>query len=495
MRSSGILLPISSLPSPYGIGNLGDAAYKFVDFLVDSGQQYWQILPIGPTSFGDSPYQSFSAFACNPYFIDLDRLVGQCLLTEEEVKQAAEDNLEGTINYLDLFENRMDVLYKAVDRMDLTEDGYQKFKAENAHWLGDYALFMAIKSEYGHESFQLWPDCLRLREAQAIEETRERLAIEIVRWTAVQYLFFAQWNDLKRYANNRGIEFIGDIPIYVSPDSADLWVNGALFQVDEDKHMIAVAGCPPDAFCETGQLWGNPLYAWQHHKETGYDWWIRRLQHAGTIYDIVRIDHFRGLAGYYSIPAQHIDATLGSWEKGPGIDFIKALKERLPNLRIIAEDLGVLTPDVRELLTESGFPGMKVLQFAFDSGENSDYLPHKYERNSVVYTGTHDNTTSADWQLTTSPADVKFAKEYIGIENVTQSENQFVIALIRTAMASVCDTSIIPLADWLALGAEARINVPSTLGGNWLWRFDEEMLTSELAAFIKRYTTIYGRLI
>ena len=474
MRTSGILMPVSSLPSPYGIGSLGAEAYRFVDFLAAAGQRYWQILPIGPTGYGDSPYQSFSAFAANPYFIDLDALEQRGLLTHDEIARFdfGPDAPEG-IDYGALFRTRFAVLELAVRRFDAGEDAFRDFCAANAFWLDDYALFMALKAENGMRAFSLWPKDVRARRPAALAAARARLAGQVRFWQVVQYLFYEQWAALKAYANAKGVEFIGDIPIYVSPDSSDLWADPSLFQVD----------------AADGQLWGNPLYNWDVHLKTGCAWWIRRLRHASAVYDVVRIDHFRGFESYYAIPARDKTAVNGVWRKGPGTAFIDVIRRKLPDVRIIAEDLGYLTDDVKALLRASGFPGMKVLQFAFDSREESDYLPHNYTQNSVVYTGTHDNTTTADWELSAPAGDVAFARRYLDVDGGADFTRRF----IRAALASVSDTAVIPMPDWLGLGAEARINTPSTLGGNWLWRMDPAALTDALAADILALTKLYGR--
>lgn len=492
MRTAGILMPITALPSPYGVGTLGAAAYRFVDFLAEAKQHFWQLLPVGPTGYGDSPYQSFSAFAFNPYMIDLDALVGDGLLTQEEIDAYDFGADSARVDYYKLYLHRLTLLGKAVARFDHAQDGFATFTAANADWLSDYALFMALKVENGVEhSFSEWPEPIRRREEQALAAARVRLQKESDFWEVVQYLFFAQWTQLKAYANKNGVELVGDIPIYVSPDSSDLWANGELFQVDAQGRMIEVAGCPPDAFSEDGQLWGNPLYDWTAHEQTQFAWWVHRMRHASTVYDVVRIDHFRGFESYYAIPSGEKTAVNGTWRTGPGLALIDALKTQLPGLRIIAEDLGYMTDGVRALLRDSGFPGMKVLQFAFDSREESDYLPHNYTRNAVVYTGTHDNTTMEDWQLSAAPTDVAFCKRYLDIPD----DAPFARSCIRAAYMSVADTCIIPLADWLALGEEARINVPSTLGGNWVWRVDGALLTDALAEEIAAMTKLYGRVV
>ena len=490
MRESGILMPVSSLPGPYGIGCFGKEAFKFVDFLADAGQKIWQLLPLSPTGYGDSPYQSCSAFAGNPYFIDLDALEQRGLLTHDEIARFdfGPDAPEG-IDYGALFRTRFAVLELAVRRFDAGEDAFRDFCAANAFWLDDYALFMALKAENGMRAFSLWPKDVRARRPAALAAARARLAGQVRFWQVVQYLFYEQWAALKAYANAKGVEFIGDIPIYVSPDSSDLWADPSLFQVDADGALTEVAGCPPDAFAADGQLWGNPLYNWDVHLKTGCAWWIRRLRHASAVYDVVRIDHFRGFESYYAIPARDKTAVNGVWRKGPGTAFIDVIRRKLPDVRIIAEDLGYLTDDVKALLRASGFPGMKVLQFAFDSREESDYLPHNYTQNSVVYTGTHDNTTTADWELSAPAGDVAFARRYLDVEGDADFTRRF----IRAALASVSDTAVIPMPDWLGLGAEARINTPSTLGGNWLWRMDPAALTDALAADILALTKLYGR--
>ena len=487
-RSNGILMPVSSLPSDYGIGTFGEKAYQFVDFLKSAGQTYWQILPIGPTSYGDSPYQSFSAFAGNPYFIDLDFLVTDGYLMPDELPPKCE--YSESIDYGALYNSRFLVLKKAAARLEDTNADFSYFKACNISWLEDYALFMALKDKNGGRSYNEWCDEERLREPAAMEHLRTQLKDEIHFWCAVQYFFFFQWGNLKKYANERGIEIIGDMPIYVSEDSADIWANPDMFEVDEQGRPISVAGCPPDAFSATGQLWGNPLYDWKYHKDNDFEWWIRRIRHASNIYDVVRIDHFRAFAGFYAIPAGDDTAAGGEWRTGPGIEFIDAVKRAVPESKIIAEDLGFLTPDVYQLLQDSGFPGMKVLQFAFDSREESDYLPHNYNRNCVCYTGTHDNSTTEGWRELAAEEDVAFAKEYLGVED----DNDLTYAFIRAAMSSVSDVAIEPIQDWLRLDNSARINTPSTLGGNWSFRVRGDMLGEQLARVIYRYTKIYGRL-
>lgn len=490
MRRSGILMPVFSLPSRRGIGTLGKAAYNFVDFLAAGGQSLWQMLPMGPTSIGDSPYQSFSSMAGNPYFIDLDLLVSGGLLKKEDVAGPWGSNPE-KVDYGLMFKKRFDILAKAVKNQNKTEEKYIAFCRSNSYWLDDYAMFMAIKEAHGHVSFQEWPEGLRTRQPDALKQAEAMWGPRIEFWRCLQYLFFKQWKPLKAYANANGIELVGDIPIYVSPDSSDLWANPGLFQVDGQGRPSRVAGVPPDAFSDDGQLWGNPLYNWKAHKRTGYKWWVERLRFTADMFDIIRIDHFRGFAGYYSIPAGDTTAKNGRWEPGPAKDFIRMLHKSLPGVQIIAEDLGVLTPDVYELMEYSGYPGMKVLQFAFGGDENNDYLPHNYGRNSVVYTGTHDNRTTEEWAQSASKAETRHAREYFSLGN----RKSLTQAMIKAALSSVADTAIIPMQDWLSLGKNARINIPSTLGGNnWQWRMLEVDATPQLAAEIRSSTKMYGRL-
>ena len=488
MRNSGILMHLSSLPSRYGIGTLGKEAEKFADFLDRTGTGYWQILPIGPTSYGDSPYQSFSSYAGNPYFIDLEELIEEGLLRETECSAIAWSDREDQVDYETLYQYRFQILYRAYRRFsdDLPEEFFSFCEKEKS-WLEDYALFMAVKAEQGQAGLADWPDDLRCRKPEAIAAAKQRLAGAVDYYKAVQFFFYTQWNALKAYANGKGVRLVGDIPIYVSPDSSDLWTHPELFQTDGEMHLTQVAGCPPDAFAADGQLWGNPLYDWPTHKATGFAWWKRRMQHATSIYDVVRIDHFRGFESYYSIPAGNKTAAGGHWEKGPDRDFIHAMHEALGEGGIIAEDLGYLTPEVKAMLAESGYPGMKIMQFAFDSRESGNYLPHTYPRNSVVYTGTHDNVTTEGWRTNASPEDVAYACRYLRCKPEDLTE-----AMICACLASVSDMAIIPLADWLHLGSEARINTPSTQGANWQWRLGSPMPGS-LAAHIAQLTALYER--
>lgn len=479
-------MPIFSLPSKYGIGSFGQAAYQWVDFLAEAKQSSWQVLPLGPTSYGDSPYQSFSAFAGNPYFIDIDQLQSEGLLSAQECEQAYVCGKE--IDYAALFQTRFSLLKKAFQRFG-GDDEFRSFCQEN-DWLEEYALYMALKQENGHQSWVQWEDkALRLRQPQALQQAKARLHGEMEFYCFLQWKFFSQWSELKHYANQKGIEIIGDMPIYVSMDSADVWANSHLFWLDESKTPIDVAGCPPDAFSEDGQLWGNPLYRWDVLAQTEYDWWIRRVKAGFKMYDIIRIDHFRGLESYYTIPFGEKTARKGEWRKGPDADFINALHRNFGKKGIIAEDLGFLTPAVHKLLRKSGYPGMKVLQFAFDSKGDSEYLPHHYTKNCVVYTGTHDNDTLCGWLETAPAADMRFARRYVGVHR----KKDMCDAIIRLAMASVADLAIIPIQDYLHLGSEARINTPSTLGDNWVWQLDETALTPALAQEIAHLTCLYGR--
>lgn len=490
MRASGILLPVTSLPSRFGIGCFSKEAFAFVDSLKKAGQKYWQILPLGPTGYGDSPYQSFSTYAGNPYFIDLETLIEEGLLKEEECEACDFGNNPESVDYEKIYRSRFAVLERAYERFRPDQD-YEDFKAENSFWLEDYCLYMAVKKQQKDVSWSEWPEELKNRKPEVMEAKKQELKREIGFYSFLQYLFSVQWKKLKAYANANGIDIIGDIPIYVAFDSADTWAHPELFQFDGENQPTAVAGCPPDAFSATGQLWGNPLYRWEYHKETGYEWWLRRIRYVTTLYDVVRIDHFRGFDEYYSIPYGDSTAENGHWEKGPGIGLFHAVNEKLGAVRVIAEDLGYLTQSVIDMVKESGYPGMKVLQFAFDSREESDYLPHNYEHNCVVYTGTHDNDTILGWYDVMAKQDREFSREYMN--NAKSSRKELPWDFIRMAMGSVADLCMIPMQDYLGLGSEARMNYPSTLGGNWEWRMKQDAFTDELAAKIKRITQIYAR--
>ena len=493
MRASGILMPVFSLPSRYGIGSFSKSAYQFVDMLKKAGQKYWQILPLCPTSYGDSPYQSFSTYAGNPYFIDLDQLIEEKLLTRKECQACDFGDDPQDIDYGKLYENRFKLLRKAYERANVGEDQeFEAYRRENAWWLDDYALFMAVKDRFDGVAWNEWAEDIRLRWSNAMDYYRRELYYEIEFYSYLQFVFMKQWKKLKNYANINGIEIIGDIPIYVAFDSADAWANPELFQFDAENLPTAVAGCPPDGFSADGQLWGNPLYRWDYHRETGFDWWIRRIAYCSELYDVVRIDHFRGFDEYYSIPYGDTTARNGHWEKGPGIALFEAAKNRLGELNIIAEDLGYITDSVKKLVADSGFPGLKVLEFAFDSREKSDYLPYTYEKNSVVYTGTHDNETIAGWYAGLDKSDLKMCTDYMNIDRIPGKEYHW--DFIRLAMLSVSDLCVIPIQDYLGLDNRARINHPSTLGTNWRWRLAKGQLSASLLKEIREMTRISGRL-
>lgn len=492
MRRNGMLLPIASLPSPYGIGGFSKEAYEFIDLLEETGQKLWQILPLGPTSYGDSPYQSFSTFAGNPYFIDLDTLAEKGWLTKEACEASDYGDNESYIDYGRIYNSRFVLLKQAFLNSDiLSDEKFTEFCKANQHWLPDYALYMALKNQNDGKSWIEWEEEIRLRKPEVVEYYKKELEEECNFYEFLQYEFHEQWTKVKEYAHKKGIQIVGDVPIYVAFDSADTWANPELFQLDEKNLPLGVAGCPPDAFSATGQLWGNPLYNWAYHKKTGYDWWLKRIAYCFDLYDIVRIDHFRGFDEYYSIPYGDETAVNGHWEKGPGMDLFNTVKEKLGELDIIAEDLGFLTESVFQLLKDSGYPGMKVLQFAFDPSEDSDYLTYKYQRNCVVYTGTHDNDTTAGWFEKLSDGDKEVALRYMNSFYTPKEEQHW--DLIALAMRSTADTCIIPVQDFLGLGSEARINMPSTLGDNWKWRMTKGAFSEELKEKIRRMTKLYGR--
>ena len=464
-RRAGLLMPIFSLPGKYGIGSFSKEARAFADFLKEAGQSYWQILPLGPTGYGDSPYQSFSTFAGNPYFIDLEQLQEEGYLSEADCAELAESS-ESQIDYGILYEKRYPILKKAMDRFFEkleTEAGqeekkaFQDFCEKNSFWLSSYARFMEGKLPY----------------PKAFHE-------------ACQYFFQKQWLSLKAYVNSLGIQLIGDIPIYVSLDSSDVLDNPSLFQLEEGRPK-AVAGCPPDAFAENGQLWGNPLYDWEKHKETGYAWWISRMKHCFTLYDVVRVDHFRGFDEYYSIPYGDENAKRGHWEKGPGMDLFHALKNALGEQAVIAEDLGYVTESVKKLVEDSGFPGMKLLEFAFDSRESGDYRPNTWTENTVCYTGTHDNQVLKDWFLEIEDADRQMAADYVGKTVEELLAKDYVDFFIKLTLNSKSNTAIIPYQDYCHKGKEARVNKPSVLGCNWSYRFQKEDFTREMAEKIRAF--------
>ncbi len=490
MRTSGILMHISSLPSPWGIGTMGGVAREFVDFLARAGQRYWQLLPVGPTSYGDSPYQSFSAFAGNPYFIDLDDLAQEGLLRREEYAHLDWGSPD-QVDYGLLYHNRYPVLRRAVERLlAATPPDYEDFRRKNTHWLGDYALFMAIKQANDGVSWQEWEEGLRNRDPGSLETARRSLAGEVTFWEGTQYLFYRQWIALRAVARERGVAIIGDLPIYVAYDSADVWAEREQFQLDEGGRPTEVSGCPPDGFCETGQLWGNPLFNWKAMRADNYRWWRERIKHQFALFDTLRIDHFRGFDSYYAIPYGDPDARFGSWRPGPGMELFRTIEGEMGRRSIIAEDLGYLTDSVRQLLTDSGYPGMKVLQFAFDSREDNDYLPHNYPHRCVVYTGTHDNDTILGWMDHAPSTAVQAAKEYL---RLTQEEG-WEWGMMRGAWASVGELAVVTMQDLLGLDNSARMNAPSILGGNWKWRALPGQITRELAARIHHEMEVYRRL-
>ena len=490
-RGAGVLLPVSSLPSPYGIGTLGAEAYSFIDFLVQAGQHYWQILPIGPTSYGDSPYQSFSAFAGNPYLIDLQLLLNEKLLTPEELDTDDWRKTPSMVDYARLYAERFDLLRRAYARTDWKHNAeYSAFCLENRDWIEDYSLFMALKEQYGGKSWLKWPESLKLREPNALEGARRELADEIGFWRYCQYWFFSQWGHLKAYAARQGVSIIGDIPIYVALDSADVWAESKQFQLDEMCNPIRVAGVPPDLFSQTGQLWGNPLYRWERMEENGFAWWKRRMAFSAQLYDVIRIDHFVGIIHYYSIPAKDATAEGGEWVKGPGDKLTAAIGQAIGNGRIIAEDLGIVTPEVVRLRERCGYPGMKLMEFGFESDGQNQNLPCHFEKNCVAYGGTHDNETLAGFFAHQDRRSLRFARDYLNV----RTNDELPWGVIRAGYASAADTVIFQMQDYLGLGNEARMNTPSTLGGkNWRWRLQKGELTPVLAERMNRLCQLYGR--
>lgn len=490
MRASGILMHISSLPGEYGIGKLGKEAYDFVDFLVSAKQTYWQVLPISPTSYGDSPYQSFSVFAGNPYFIDFDTLEKEGLLRKSQYEDVFWGESQTEVDYSAIYENVFKVLKLAYKNFSKKPDkAFDRFLRKNK-WTHDYGLFMALKFAHDGKAWYEWEDELRICKKEAIAKAREKYSEEILFWQFLQFKYYEQWGDLKKYANKKGVKIIGDIPIYVALDSVDVWMNPKYFLLDKNKDPIDVAGCPPDCFSPLGQLWGNPLYRWDKMESDGFKWWIERIKFASNIYDTVRIDHFRGFDSYYAIPFGNKDATIGEWRKGVGIKLFKAVNEKLGKIDIIAEDLGFITKSVERLLKKSGYPGMKVLEFAFDKDGKSVYLPHNFkDKNSVVYTGTHDNETIAGWVKSQKKEDIDFCRKYLGVKR----NKDIPWVMIRLAWGSVSDTAIAQMQDFLELDNTARMNTPSTVGNNWKWRMDKSSLSETLSDKIAELTTIFDR--
>lgn len=491
-RSSAVLMPMSSLPSNYGIGTMGKSAYKFVDFLRSAGQKYWQLLPLGPTSYGDSPYSSFSTFAGNPYYIDLDMLVKDGLIKSSELAGIDWGSDPQRVDYGKIYNSRFKVLRIAFKRGEKKfADELEEFRIDNARWLEDYALYMAVKAQFGMKSWIEWEDeDIRLHKPEAVEKYRELLREDVDFYIFTQFLFFRQWVALRDYAHEKGVRFIGDIPIYVALDSADVWSEPQFFQLDEDNFPVEVAGVPPDAFTEDGQLWGNPLYDWDAMRTDGYGWWIRRIDGARKLYDVIRIDHFRGFESYWAVPVGEETAKNGSWKKGPGMGLVSVLTSWFGEMEYIAEDLGYITPGVQQLLSDSGLPGMKVLEFAFDAHGESDYLPHRCEQNSVCYMGTHDNDTVLGWLKTMSRADKHFASAYM---HITEDEG-WVWGLIRTGMATASNLFVAQMQDLLELPASCRMNIPGTSAGNWQWRMLPDAADKKLAKKLRSYTETFRRI-
>ena len=497
-RYAGTLLSVTSLPSRYGIGCFDKAAYDFVDWLEKAGQRYWQILPLGATSHGasdDSPYQSYSAFAGNPYLISLEQLIGEGVLTREECDAVDFGSNPGKVDFDKLYENRLNLLHKAYERSNIAENWeYQNFISSNSWWLDDYALFMALKRYFDDQPFRSWPEDIRMHWGFAVDYYNRELYFDVEFQKYLQFQFDRQWTNLKAYANSKHIQIVGDIPIYVSPDGADVWAHPELFQLNEHNESTAIAGCPPDAFAAEGQVWGNPLYRWDYHRNTGFDWWCSRMWYSFKLYDVVRIDHFRGFDEYFSIPAGDSTAKNGHWEKGPGMDLFNTIRWRLGNVQVIAEDLGHMPDTVRYLVRDSGYPNMKVLQFAFDAddvGAANDYLPHNYNTNCVVYTGTHDNETISGWFAGLSQEGKKQVRDYLC--DYYTPDKQMHKVLISTAMASVAKDCIVPMQDYLGLDNTARMNQPGTVGFNWRWRLLPGQITDSLAWEIRSMVRRYGR--
>ena len=491
-RASGILLPISALPSPYGIGTLGKAAYAFADFLHAAGQRYWQLLPLGPTSYGDSPYQSFSTFAGNPYFIDLDLLAEEGLLDKEDLAAADWGNDPRYVDYGKIYEVRFDVLRRAFLRgRERDREAVERFQAENP-WLKNYALYMAVKAHFGMKSWLEWPDeAIRVRAPEAVARYEKELAEDVAFYTYLQYLFFKQWGELREYIHSLGIRIIGDLPIYVAMDSADVWAEPEFFQLGEGNIPTEVSGVPPDYFSADGQLWGNPLYDYDRMRQDGFGWWIRRVEGASRLFDVIRIDHFRGLESYWAVPYGAETAREGRWRKGPGMDLVGVLTQWFHGLDIIAEDLGFLTPSVFQMVEESGFPGMKVLEFAFSADGESIYLPYHYQENCIVYTGTHDNDTLQGWYGSMPSWEREFSKRYLGNGHTPREEIHW--DFIRAALGSRARLAVIPMQDYLGLGSEARMNEPSTLGNNWKWRLLPGQFDRALREKCRDLAWVYGR--
>ncbi|MBQ9066626.1 MAG: 4-alpha-glucanotransferase [Clostridia bacterium] len=490
-RSSGILMPIFSLPSKYGIGTLGKEAYRFADFLEKSRQKYWQVLPLGPTGYGNSPYTSFSSFAGNPYLIDLELLIEDGLLDRDYVESFNWGEDPDTVDYGKVEENRLTVLRRAYEA-GFVRDQYEvdKFANDNA-WLDDYALFLALRDHFGTDVWIEWDEPVRMRDPEVLNRYREQLRDEVNFHRYVQYLFSVQWDKFRNYVHSCGIKIIGDLPIYVSLDSADTWREPQFFQLNRENIPTAVAGVPPDYFAKDGQLWGNPLYDWDAMQRDGFGWWIRRVEGAAKRYDVIRIDHFRAFESYWSVPYGETTAKNGQWKKGPGMSLVKVLRDWFCNIDFIAEDLGDLTPDVVRLVEDSGFPGMNVLEFAFSPDATSKYLPHYCKPNSVCYVGTHDNDTAMGWLADEEVDETNkaFATKYLGLNDGELKS----IGLIRGGLMSPSKLFVAQMQDWLGLGTEARMNIPGTATGNWRWRMLPDAATEQLSKQIAEYTRMFGR--
>jgi 4-alpha-glucanotransferase len=491
IRGAGILMPVSALPSSYGIGTLGDEAYRFADFLIRIGCRYWQVLPVGPTSFGDSPYQSFSAFAGNPYFIDLDYLVEEKLLKLEEISGLKCQEAEDCIDYAGIYHVRFSILKRAFQRSN--HENTKEFLAfckDNNYWLKDYSLYMAVKSHFKNREWLLWDEDIRYRKQEALDRYTRMLEEEIRFWEFCQFKFREQWDRLKAYTNNIGIQIIGDIPLYVATDSSDVWVHGDLFELDERKNPIHVAGVPPDAFSETGQRWGNPLYRWDVMDKYNFAWWRERMNVSASLYDIIRIDHFIGIVNYYSIPATSPTAVEGKWIKGPGKKLTDVINESIGNAKIIAENLGIITENVRDLINETGYPGMKILEFGLEGPEDHEFLPHNFkDTNLVAYTGTHDNETLVGFLNNKKKEELDFTYRYF---NVSKKE-ELPYAIIRALYSSIADVVIVQMQDLLMLDNSARMNFPSTIGGNWQWRLKKSQYKELKEELLSEYATVFAR--
>ena len=489
-RAAGILMPISSLPSDYGIGCFSKSAYEFVDWLKEAGQTYWQILPLGPTSYGDSPYQSFSTFAGNPYFIDLDTLVEEGVLDKKDCEKVNWGKKPDEVDYEKIYKGRYPLLRKAYENSDISKNpDYQKFVAENSWWLSDYALFMALKSHFNNVSWGEWETDIKFRKPEAMSRYEEQLSDDIGYWKFIQFEFYLQWNALKQYANSNGIEIIGDIPIYMGYDSVDVWANQGEFQLDENLTPIKVAGVPPDAFSDAGQKWGNPLYDYDKMEANGFSWWRKRMAASAKLYDVIRIDHFIGIVKYYTIPADMPDARQGEYRQGPGQKLLDAINESIGDKKIIAEDLGVEVPEVAKILKENGYPGMKVLEFAFGGDRKNPHLPYNYTQNLVCYGGTHDNETllgffedRGDWEL-------GYAYDYLD----TRDKGRMVDQVFRAAYSSVAVLTVFAVQDILKLGNWARMNLPSSMGNNWKWRMQKGQLGQHELECMRYLASVFDR--